>query len=175
MQARGRWCRMQFTTTPVDGSNETLYHGTRSGVLCLIIRDGLRSPKKSHGVTGVWLTDHMERGFCWGRTPLDTFPGCVVEGVTAANGSARTGAGKTSLAHALLALTVVIFAGKPRRYLHEGPCCSLHYMVPGKQVAQNWLVFGLNDGLLWGIVVHYFGLSGFRGRYLHQKPFCGLY
>ena len=60
-------------------NKETLYHGTRAGVLCLILRDGLCSSPKAHRVTGVWLTEDLEWGFHWGRTPLDDFPGCVVE------------------------------------------------------------------------------------------------
>ena len=63
----------------LDSSKETLYHGTRAGVLCLILRDGLCASPKSHNVTGVWLTEDLEWGFHWGRTPLDEFPGCVVE------------------------------------------------------------------------------------------------
>ena len=44
-----------------------------------ILRDGLRSLPKAYKVTGIWLTEDLEWGFHWGRTPLDDFPGCVVE------------------------------------------------------------------------------------------------
>ena len=67
------------SSTLLDSSTGTLYHGTRAGVLCLILRDGLRSSPKSHGVKGLWLTEDVQWGFHWGRTPLDEFPGCVIE------------------------------------------------------------------------------------------------
>ena len=37
----------------VDMQKETLYHGTRAGLLCLIVRDGLRSSTRSRGITGL--------------------------------------------------------------------------------------------------------------------------
>ena len=59
---------------------------------------GLRSSPKSHNVTGVWLKEDLEWGFYRGRTPLDEFPGCVVEvEVGSVRRNRRIGRGKAVL------------------------------------------------------------------------------
>ena len=54
------------------------FHGTRSSILPLILIQGLRSSKRSHGVTGVWMT--KQRSFCyeWLFIPFELFAGAAV-------------------------------------------------------------------------------------------------
>ena len=64
--------------TPIVENEVQGFHGTRSSILPTILMQGLRSSKRSHGVTGVWIT--TQRDFCyeWGFTPLELFAGAAV-------------------------------------------------------------------------------------------------
>lgn len=64
--------------TPIVENEVQGFHGTRSSILPTILMQGLRSSKRSHGVTGVWIT--TQRGFCyeWGFTPFELFAGAAV-------------------------------------------------------------------------------------------------
>ena len=55
-----------------------LFHGTRERIARLIMRDGLQSSGRSHGVIGTWLTEEREFALRWGATPFDIFPGCAI-------------------------------------------------------------------------------------------------
>ena len=45
----------------------------------------------------------------------------------------------------------------------RGPNLLLRYTCPGKPVACNFELISMNDGLLLGLVAHYFGLLGCQG------------
>ena len=64
--------------TPIVENEVQGFHGTRSSILPTILMQGLRSSKRSHEVTGVWIT--TQRGFCyeWGFTPFELFAGAAV-------------------------------------------------------------------------------------------------
>ena len=112
----------------VDMQKETLYRGTRAGLLCLIVRDGLRSFTRSHGISGLWFTDNVQYGLNWGRTPLDVFPGCVLEAEVAnARRNYRIGKNRADLETNL--------AGEDT----DADLTVVHLQVP----SQKWLDFVL--------------------------------
>ena len=110
----------------LDSNKETLYHGTRAGVLCLILRDGLRSSPKSHNVTGVWLTEDLEWGFHWGRRPLDEFPGCVVEvEVDSVRRNRQIGSGKA------------VLEAMAEGHVPDAELKAVHLQIP----SEDWVAF----------------------------------
>lgn len=65
--------------SPVDKANKFEgFYGTRSSLVPVILLQGLRSSKRSRGVTGVWVATN--RGFCyeWGFTPFELFAGAAI-------------------------------------------------------------------------------------------------
>ena len=105
---------------------QTVYHGTRSGSLCLTARDGLRSSGRSLNITGLWFTDKVKFGLKWGRTPLDVFLGCVIEAqVAQLRRNSNIGRNR--------AVLETQFAGEPT----DADLKAVHLQIP----SQEWFEF----------------------------------